>query len=108
MSAEMWPQRVDFFCPFCGNRGMYRGRFGHGVWVQCTNCGARGPEAISDAKARAAWVKRFDGCKVAGVYDYGDRDEYRVYALSCGHAFEWNDTEPPRYCPECGAKVVSK
>lgn len=47
-------------------------------------------------------------CESVGAYTFGERDELRAYALSCGHEFEWNDTEPPAYCPECGARVASE
>lgn len=47
-------------------------------------------------------------CKVEGGYTYGEHDELRAWALSCGHEFDWNDIEPPHYCPNCGAKVVEE
>lgn len=30
------------------------------------------------------------------------------YRLSCGHWLDWGDSEPPSYCPECGARVVNE
>ena len=45
-------------------------------------------------------------CQVKGsiidTYEY-NRWEYE---LSCGHTIIWEDSEPPNYCPNCGAKVV--
>jgi hypothetical protein len=66
---------------------------------------ADGEKALEIALASRGYFKKRT-CEVAGVYTYGDSDEYREYALSCGHVFKWNDEEPPNYCPECGAKVV--
>jgi hypothetical protein len=30
------------------------------------------------------------------------------HELSCGHEVDTLDMEPPKFCPECGAKVVSE
>ena len=49
-------------------------------------------------------------CKVSSVDTYcnelGQLDGWEFH-LTCGHSFQrpWN--EPPAYCPECGARVVS-
>lgn len=32
---------------------------------------------------------------------------YWEHELSCGHTVESLDNEPPSYCPDCGARVVS-
>ena len=44
-------------------------------------------------------------CHVASsiidTYEY-NRWEYE---LSCGHTIIWEDSEPPRYCPECGRRI---
>jgi predicted RNA-binding Zn-ribbon protein involved in translation (DUF1610 family) len=42
-------------------------------------------------------------CHVEHTYEYAP-DLYE-HLLSCGHAIEWADPEPPAYCPECGAEV---
>ena len=43
-------------------------------------------------------------CEVVGTRFEDLLDEY-CHSLSCGHD-AWNrDSEPPRYCEECGAKV---
>lgn len=47
-------------------------------------------------------------CTVDGVYTYGERDELRAYALSCGHEFQWDHVDPPAYCPICGARAVDE
>ncbi|MCI1318889.1 MAG: hypothetical protein LKG38_06080 [Atopobiaceae bacterium] len=28
------------------------------------------------------------------------------YRLSCGHWVDWGDSEPPSYCPYCGARII--
>lgn len=49
-------------------------------------------------------------CKVSSVETYcnelGQLEGWEFH-LTCGHSFQrpWN--EPPAYCPECGARVVS-
>lgn len=40
------------------------------------------------------------------VEDRGGRFAY-VYTFSCGHAFESYWFMNPRYCPFCGAEVIS-
>lgn len=39
---------------------------------------------------------------IIDTYEY-NRWEYE---LSCGHTIIWEDSEPPRYCPECGRRIV--
>lgn len=106
MTSELKP------CPFCGGEATFDDHKKHGfIRVCCDNLGCcMMPRTLcytgADDAARA-WNKRAERtCKVAGVYDYDEYDEMRAYELSCGHAFEWNDEEPPAYCPSCGAKVV--
>lgn len=50
-------------------------------------------------------------CEVDGAYSSdGWLDESShiwTFELSCGHSIDSLWGEPPRFCPECGAKVVS-
>ena len=39
---------------------------------------------------------------IIDTYEY-NRWEYE---LSCGHVIIWEDSEPPNYCPNCGARCV--
>jgi hypothetical protein len=39
---------------------------------------------------------------IIDTYEY-NRWEYE---LSCGHTIIWEDSEPPRYCPECERRIV--
>ena len=108
-------------CPFCGNEPtLYQDEMtghwavrcvkdthrptllnSHGATAWCYSC-------TDPAEATAAWNTRAERtCRVDGGYTYGERDELRAWALSCGHEFDWNDEEPPKYCPSCGAKVVN-
>ena len=43
-------------------------------------------------------------CKVEGSIDYGEFGCWQ-YDLSCGCRILWPDSEPPKFCPECGRKV---
>lgn len=49
-------------------------------------------------------------CKVesccAYTYDFSP-EIYYEFEMQCGGSFDWNDEEPPNYCPNCGAKVVN-
>ena len=31
--------------------------------------------------------------------------DYYEFEMECGGGFNWDDEEPPSYCPNCGAKV---
>ena len=44
-------------------------------------------------------------CEVEGSIDYGEFGCWQ-YELSCGCRIIWPDNEPPRFCPECGARYV--
>ena len=45
-------------------------------------------------------------CECDAYSSFGERiDGMRLYELSCGH--QAVGLEKPRYCPECGRKVVS-
>lgn len=64
---------------------------------------------LTEAEAVAAWNSRAERtCHVDGSisYDCMYVTEYE-HDLTCGHTVTTLDREPPSYCPECGAKVVS-
>lgn len=49
-------------------------------------------------------------CEVVASYDTSDVDSRNssaewYFAFSCGHELYWDEGEPPKHCPECGAKI---
>lgn len=49
-------------------------------------------------------------CKVVGTIsmDWSDGSTVYSHELSCGHTRETSMPEPPAFCDECGARVVSE
>lgn len=47
-------------------------------------------------------------CQVAASYSPSDMNEQAewYFAFTCGCELYWDESEPPNYCPNCGAKVV--
>ena len=91
-------------CPFCGGEAEAVHEIS-GFWtVECVKCGAL-VDGID------AWnTRHVETCEIESEFwnDHGgyDSDTYE-WTLSCGHSVEWLDNEPPKHCPECGAKVVT-
>ena len=56
------------------------------------------------------WVEKFatlgaGTCHVeSSIIDTYEYNRWE-YELSCGHAIIWEDSEPPRYCPNCGRRI---
>ena len=48
-------------------------------------------------------------CHVVGTIsmDWQDGSTVYIHSMSCGHTRETSLPEPPAYCDECGARVVS-
>ena len=70
---------------------------------------AVGDEWKSEAEAEPhiidAWNTRADlVCTYVGSNDGGEAVVCE-HVFSCGHSCEWVWDNPPRYCPECGARV---
>lgn len=94
-------------CPFCGSEA----RAANEEYVFCLGCSAlfTGQNAITLWNTRAERT-----CSIIGFddgVDEGIDGEWHQYSepqydLSCGHSSE--GTEPPNYCPVCGARVVSE
>jgi len=60
---------------------------------------------FSEQEAIEAWNTRTDlVCTYIGSNDGGEAWVYE-HVFSCGHSCEWVWDNPPRYCPECGARV---
>lgn len=56
------------------------------------------------------FIARERTCKVVGTIsmDWSDGSTVYVHELSCGHTCRTDWPEPPAYCAECGARVVSE
>ena len=99
-------------CPFCGGEAEC-----HAWWSAtisgkyatfCTECGSGTDYYNTEAEAIEAWNTRAERtCRVVSSRFEVLVDEW-CFDLSCGHAIWFSDSEPPRYCHECGAKVVCK
>lgn len=48
-------------------------------------------------------------CRVVSTIsqDWSDGSTFYAHELSCGHTYTTDWPEPPAYCAECGARVVS-
>ena len=107
-------------CPFCGGEAFVNddptgnggkphmsGNVGLGrLWsVECDECGADGVFWQERVIAIAAWNTRAERtCCIDGSY-YDELWDGTCTQLSCGHDV-WS--EAPKFCPECGARVVKR
>lgn len=102
-------------CPFCGGEAEILTaesmRGGYLFGIMCNDCCSRGDVYDTEAEAIAAWNTRAERtCKVAASYSPSDMNEQAewYFAFSCGCELYWDESEPPNYCPNCGAKVVGE
>lgn len=109
MSIELKP------CPFCGGEAEALSFAAlsptiHGVTsVACTECAAGIEVDTAELWLHdAAWywnTRTERTCRVLSKLDGGSISPVK-FTFSCGHvAYRWS-FEPPKYCQECGAKVV--
>lgn len=74
--------------------------------ASCPYCGARGPMALSEDEAVEAWNRRAERtCRVVSAKECGGVG-YAPGCSECGWQMAgsmWHN-----YCPNCGARVVSK
>ena len=120
-------------CPFCGGEARtaskdYGDTHYWRVFCDTPSCAMCMTSVFhSEAEAIEAWNTRADDYRHAAEYwqrmyenTFTERtceelgslriwQECYVWShdLSCGHEVDTLDMEPPNYCPNCGAKVVS-
>ena len=102
-------------CPFCGGEAQMHFHRYLGPWysvsaVHADRCpmDMKYPRSYAtEAEAIAAWNTRAERtCEVVRSRFEDLVDEW-CFELSCGHSAWTSDSEPPSYCPECGAKVIA-
>jgi len=109
-------------CPFCGGeyaQVRYMGgkwqepsAFDSGYRGECCDCGAITAACDTEAEAIAAWNARAERTCEMELTELSSGSAYHDVWLcsACGEQVEQHTvmgkSEPPRYCPNCGARVV--
>lgn len=98
-------------CPFCGGEAEKRY---HDVYmldyVKCRKCGAQTALCANEAEADAAWNTRAErmcrnvSIKHEGVFICSDCGVY----LDIAYMEDAEKDYEPKFCPNCGAKVVKE
>ncbi len=82
------------------------GELGMGVWSCTPEQAIAATLGSSKCSNDCTNSERTETCHVeSSIIDTYEYNRWE-YELSCGHTIIWEDSEPPRYCPECGTKVV--
>ena len=108
MSDELMP------CPFCGAPAKFTYISKKRVFAGCTNrkcpVGVHTANYATDAEAAEAWNSRAERtCHVTFERIFDEYPYEAPHCSECGQFFagyvrgKW-----PRYCPNCGAKVVEE
>lgn len=101
-------------CPFCGGEAMVIGGEDSGYAAYCQECNGDGHCEVgwffTAEDAAEAWNTRAERTCHA---DRHGGYTYRFECSACGyssltHNCEMRMDELPRYCPNCGAKVVER
>lgn len=93
-------------CPLCGSEvGWISGS------IRCSRCGLsyRPPVSMGKEKVERRWNTRNERtCEVDGTirWRWMGPTTYYEHELSCGHVITSVDSEPPKFCEECGARVM--
>ena len=103
-------------CPFCGGEaelysvGTGSPHYEHYHQVICQSClTATGAYWSGEQSAIDAWNTRAERtCKEFGSVIVWQSCNVWSHELSCGHEVDTLESEPPNYCPNCGAKVVGE
>ena len=109
-------------CPFCGSGWLYEtrrnGYLDDTPTMFCNSCKAvvtweqveeEGVNDETKAFVREHWNTRAERtCKEYGSIRVWQSCNVWSHELSCGNDVDTLDQEPPNYCPNCGAKVVSE
>ena len=98
-------------CPFCGSEAeILTGKSLHGerlYGVICNCCTGRTDLFDTEDEAVDSWNSRVKRtCKEFGSVRVWQSCNVWSHELSCGHEVDTLESEPPNYCPECGALVI--
>lgn len=106
-------------CPFCGGEAdvmLSQSRWGQSYTIHHESIGkcpagyVGSMQFATEAEAIAAWNARAERtCRIDSTLliegEYVPSPYYE-YEMECGGGFCWDDSEPPTYCPNCGARVI--
>ena len=113
-------------CPFCGGEARHYTPGPTDHHIECRSCAADVGGYMEKAEAIAAWNARsvtaaavmgYEAalaertCELDGTISWEWRatsTAFYTHSLSCGHEVTTTEPEPPKYCEECGAKVVGR
>ena len=122
-------------CPFCGGKAEFRSGSSTTPYIRCRECGGRTKSSRNSANLIAAWNRRAEHAPEQAIaatlgvtdatdarqgdagtcHDIGGCRWFRCSA--CGFGIEdmyvndedeYPPEDQPRYCPNCGKKVVGE
>ena len=81
------------------NKAIASGDYGEKLWVsQCLT-----PEQAVEATLGSGECTVVSKLLIEGEYV---PSSYYEFEMECGEGFKWDESIPPRFCPNCGRKVV--